>query len=200
MVERYPVGRAYTKRHCIRADVTDLDGMRTVMDPLAVSGQTVQGRIMDLERRAAAYLKRANMPLDLRAPIYGDPTWLRENERESLDWYAFSILNTIRMLRKQIERGELWHAVDFALDLGVLATEAKIVGFWIGRSSEGGRESKYSDRKSDQARVRGRDRQAAIELRRKHPTWSVRRIAMTIDPTRERSIRRTIADLKPVVK
>jgi hypothetical protein len=123
MAERYEVGSGYTKRQRIRATI-DPDGMRAVMDALAASSPDVQGRIADLERRAAAHLKNANMPLDLRSPIYRNPAWLRENERKSLDWYAFSILNTIRMLRKQSERGELWNAVDFALDLGVLATEA----------------------------------------------------------------------------
>ena len=92
MAERYEVGRGYTKRQRIRATI-DPDGMRAVMDALAANYPDVQGRIADLERRAAAHLKNANMPLDLRSPIYGNPPWLRENERKSLDWYAFSILN-----------------------------------------------------------------------------------------------------------
>jgi hypothetical protein len=117
MVERYEVGRAYTKRRRVRAALTDLDGMRAVMNALA-SAPTVQRRLADLESRATAHLKRAKKPLDPKGAIYGDPAWLRDNERNSRDWYAINILNTIRMLRKQIERDEVWHAVDFALDLG----------------------------------------------------------------------------------
>jgi hypothetical protein len=67
--------------------------------------------------------------VDPRARPYGDPTWLRNNERKSLDWYAISILNTVQIVRKQIERGDVRLAVDLALDLGVLATEAKMIQY-----------------------------------------------------------------------
>ena len=71
------------------------------------------------------------MPIDPNAPCYGDPAWLRENERSPLVWYAINILNTVRMLRLQIEHGDAKLAADFALDLGVLATEAKFVALRV---------------------------------------------------------------------
>jgi hypothetical protein len=195
MAERYAVGRAYTKRQRVRA-ATDLDGMRAVTNALAANYTTVQGRIEDLERRAAEHLKRAEMPLDLRAPIYGDPAWLRENERKSLEWYAFSILNTIRMLRKQIERGELWHAIDFALDLGVLAAEVKMIQYMASNPARAGKAKaalkKPAVKQSHAAWL------AAADKLRKTPgkkKWGALAIAREIDPARAETIRKIIRPL-----
>ena len=48
MVDRYEVGRAYTKRRRARVALIDLDGMRAVINALAASDPTVQGRLADL--------------------------------------------------------------------------------------------------------------------------------------------------------
>ena len=196
MAERYEVGRGYTKRQRIRATI-DPDGMRAVMDALAANSPDVQGRIADLERRAAAHLKNANMPLDLRSPIYGNPAWLRENERKSLDWYAFSILNAIRMLRKQSERGELWNAVDFALDLGVLATEAQMIQYVSGNTSRGGEGFKTSQKHQDTVAQHAAWCAQADELWETRRSWGALAIAKLIDPARAETIRKVIRDRKP---
>jgi hypothetical protein len=153
MVERYEVGRAYTKRRRVRVDLTDLDGMRAVMNALAASDPTVEGRLANLESRATAHLKHEKKPLDPNASIYGDPVWLRDNDRKSLDWYAINILNTIRMLRKQIERGEVWHAVDFALELGGLAAEAKMIQYMASNPAQGSKTKTSQDRRAVDDRI-----------------------------------------------
>jgi hypothetical protein len=197
MVERYTVGRGYTKRQRVSVDVADLDGMRAVMNELAASNTSVEGRLADAEQRTITYLRGKGMPVDPSAPPYGDPVWRRENERKSLDWYAIEILNTIRILRLQIERGDARLAADLALDVGVLATEAAMIQYNVHTAAGGGRGNRESDRQREQHQAREHDRARAEDLRRRHPSWSVRRIACEIDPARERSIRRTIADLKP---
>ena len=107
------------------------------MSEMAACDSTIEGRLADAERRAMAHLQQAGMPGDPRDSSYGDPSWLRMNERTSTVWYAISIVNTVRILRKQIERGDVRLAVDVALDLGVLTTEARIVQERVGGSTRG---------------------------------------------------------------
>jgi hypothetical protein len=197
MVEHYTVGRGYTKRQRVSVDFADLDGMRAVMNELAASNTSVEGRLAGAEQRAIAYLQGKGMPIDPSAPPYGGSAWRRENERKSLDWYAIEILNTIRILHLQIERGDARLAADLALDVGVLATEAAMIQYNVHTATEGGRGNKASDRRREQRQAREQVRARAEDLRRRHPSWSVSRIARDIDPARERSIRRTIKDIKP---
>jgi hypothetical protein len=126
-IERYTVGRLYTKRARAKADFADPEAVRSLLQETSSRDFTVEGRVADLERDARAYLRQEGMPDDPNAACYSDPAWLRENERWSLVWYAIEILNTIRLMRRQIERGDARFAADLALDLGVLATEARFV-------------------------------------------------------------------------
>jgi hypothetical protein len=199
MVERYLVGRRYTRRERVGADCSDLDGMRAVMNAIA-SAQTVQRRLADLERRATAHLERAKMPLDPKGKIYGDAAWLRDNERKSLDWYAFNIVNTIRLLRVQIERGEVWNAVDFALELGGLAAEAEKIQYHTAITRRGGRGFRASDKLKDAATRHAEWRALADEHWRRNPSWGAAAIAKEIDPKRARTVRRIIRDRKPIPK
>jgi hypothetical protein len=202
MIDRYEVGRAYTKRCRARVALTDLDGMRAVMKALAASDPTVQGRLADLESRATAHLKHKKRPLDPNASIYSDPAWLRDNERKSLVWYAFKILNTIRMLRKQIERGEVWHAVDFALDLGGLAAEAKMIQYMASNPAQGGKTKASQDRRAVDERI-AIYRQQAEEKWRENPALKASEVARYIKGPKEgprlapNYIRKKIADLDP---
>jgi hypothetical protein len=201
-VERYQVGRSYTKRHYTKADSADPEAMLTVMDEMAAGGPyTVERRLADAEQRAMAHLRGEGKPLDPRSPPYGDPAWLRENERRSLDWYAINILNAVRILRKQIEHGDMKAAVDFALDLGVLATEAKIVQERLGGSERGGEGFKLSDRQHEKE-TRDKDYiERAIKEWSKpgRQRWGASRIAPLIepDPTKQRTCRRIIGSAKP---
>jgi hypothetical protein len=201
-VERYKVGRRYTEREHTAADFADPEAVREVMESLAARDYTVEGRLADAERRATAYLQRANMPIDPSAPPYGDPAWLRANERKSLDWYAINILNTIRMLRKQIERGELWHAVDFALDLGGLAAEAKMIQYMASNPAQGGKTKASQDRRAVDDRI-AIYRQQAEEKWRGNPALKASEVARYIKGPKEgprlapNYIRKKIADLDP---
>jgi hypothetical protein len=174
-IERYKVGRLYTRRERARADFADPEAVREVMNDLASRDYTVEGRLADAERRAEAYLKRANMPLDLRAGIYGDSAWLRSNERKSLVWYAINILNTIRMLRRQIERGDASLAADLALDLGELFTEAKFIQELTGKQAEGGRAPR-----EEVAQRHAEWRREAERMWERHPKWSTTRVAWAV--------------------
>ena len=199
-IKRYTVGRVYTKRTHAPVALTDLDGMRALMNALASSDPTVEGRLADAERRATAHLKRAKMPLDPRARPYGDPTWLRDNERKSLDWYAISILNTVQILRKQIERGDVRLAVDLALDLGVLVTEAKMIQYMASNPARGGKD-KAAARRAAVAQDRAQWCAEADRLwKPPRQKWGALAIAKLIDPTRFETIRKVIADRKPPLK
>jgi hypothetical protein len=208
MAECYEVGRSYTKR--VRTRVTDPHEMRALMTALAASDPTAQGRLADLESRAIAHLKRAKMPLDPNARPYGDRTWLRENERRSLDWYAIQILNTIRILRKQVERRDVWLAVDLALDLGVLATEAMMIQHKADHTSRGGQGFKTSDKilldiPEQRVSWRVRARELWVENPRRKQTDVAKQIKLEQidrdpDPKKHRAIRtivRAIRDLDP---
>jgi hypothetical protein len=197
-VERYRVGRAYTKRLRARVELTDLDGMRAILEALASRDHTAEGRLDDAERRALAHLKREKMPVNPNEPPYADPAWLRDNERKSLDWYAINILNTIQILRKQIELGDMWLAVDLALDLGVLATEAKMIQYIARNTGRGGEGFKTSDTLSDVAKQHEAWRAEADKLwRPPRQKWGAQAIAKLIDPSRFETIRKVIKDRKP---
>jgi hypothetical protein len=197
-IERYKVGRKYTERLHTSADFTDPEAVREVMSALAASDHTVEARLAGAKRRATAHLKRVKMPLDPNAWPYGDPTWLRENERKSLDWYAINILNTIQILQKQIELGEVELAVDLALDLGVLATEAKMIQYIAGNTGRGGEGFKTSDTLSDIARRNEAWCAEADKLwRAPRQKWGALAIAKLIDPSRFETIRKVIKDRKP---
>jgi hypothetical protein len=197
-IERYKVGRKYTERLQTSADFTDPEAVREVMSALAASDHTVEARLADAERRATAHLKRIKMPLDPNACPYGDPTWLRENERKSLDWYAINILNTIRMLRNQIKRGDVELAVDLALDLGVLATEASMIQYIAGNTGRGGEGFKTSDMHSDIVRRHEAWCAEADKLwKAPRQKWGTLAIAKLIDPSRFETIRKVIKNRKP---
>jgi hypothetical protein len=202
-IERYEVGRSYTKRQHNRADMSDPEAVRTVMEEFAAGGPfTVERRLEDAERRAIAHLQQAGMSVDPHGPPYGDPAWLRENERYSLDWYAINILNTIRILRLQIKRGDARMAADIALDLGVLATEAKIVQERVGGSIRGAEGFKVSDRRilDKKARDEAYISQAVKEWNKPgRKKWGASKIAPLIEPDRkkQRNCRRIIGPFKP---
>jgi hypothetical protein len=201
-VERYKVGRSYTERHHGRADSADAEAVRTLMEEMAARDSTVEGRLADAERRAIKHLQGNGMPLDPNAPPYCDSAWRRENERKSLDWYAIEILNTIRILRRQIERGDARLAADLALDVGVLATEAKIVQKRVGGSVRGADGFKASDRRLLDKKARD---EAWIEHAVKEwgkpgrKNYGASKIAPLIepDPTKQRNCRRIIGPYKP---
>ena len=65
-IKRYKVGRSYTERTYLVADLDDYEAVQTVMESLAAADRTLEGRLADAERRAKAYLTQANMPLDPR--------------------------------------------------------------------------------------------------------------------------------------
>jgi hypothetical protein len=163
-IKRYKVGRSYTERTYLVADFDDYDAVRTVMETWAAADHTLEGRLADAERRAKAYLTQANMPLDPRESPYGDPTWQRTNERKSVTWYAINILNTIRMLRQQIEHGDTRFAVDLALDLGVLIREGATVQDRVGGSIRGGVGAKNTDERREIEKRNAAWREQAIEL------------------------------------
>jgi hypothetical protein len=190
----YTVGRGYTKRHHAKADTADPEAVRTVMEEMAAAGPFgVEGRLADAEQRAIAYLQGK----DPSAPLYGDPAWRRENERKSLDWYAIEILNTIRILRRQIERGDARLAADLALDLGVLATEAKMIQYIAGNTNRGGQGFKTSDKYQEVAAQHAAWRAQADELWKKKPRYGALAIAKLIDPARAETIRKVIVSRKP---
>ena len=83
-IKRYKVGRSYTERTYLVADVDDHEALRTLMEDWAAADYTLEGRLADAERRAKAYLIQANMPLDPRESSYCDPIWQRTNERKSV--------------------------------------------------------------------------------------------------------------------
>lgn len=195
---RYKVGRSYTERTHIVVDFADHDAVRTVMETLAAADHTLEGRLADAERRSKAYLTRVNMPLDPSGPPYGNPAWRRANERKSVTWYSINILNTIRMLRLQIEHGDSRFAADLALDLGVLAAEAAIVQDRVGGSIRGGAGAKNTDERREIEKRNAAWREQAIELwKGPRRRWGAAAIAREIDANKERTIRRVIADLKP---
>jgi hypothetical protein len=200
-VERYKVGRSYTARYGARANLADPAATRTVMAEMAASDFTIEGRLADAERRAVAHLQQAGMPVDPHGALYGDPTWVRDNERRSTSWYAISIVNTVRILRKQIERGDVRAAVDFALDLGVLATEARIVQERVGGSIRGGEGFKTSTRRDDKkARDEAYIAQAVKEWNKPgRKKWGASKIASLIEPDlkKQRNCRRIIGPFKP---
>jgi hypothetical protein len=197
-VERYRRGRSYTARHYASADLDDPEAMLTVMEEMAASDPTVEGRLADAERRAMAHLAREKMPLDPHGPPYGDPAWLRENERRSATWYAVNILIVIRTLRKLIERGDARLAADIALDLGILATEAKMIQYMASNPAEAGK-AKASAQRAEVERQHTRwlaeaGRLWAKPAKRK---WGARAIAKEIDPSKVETIRKVIAGRKP---
>jgi hypothetical protein len=197
-IRRYKVGRSYTERTYLIADLDDHEALRTLMEEWAAADYTLEGRLADAERRAKAYLTQANMPLDPRESPYGDPTWQRTNERKSVSWYAINILNIIRMLRLQLERGDTRLAVDLALDLGVLIREGAIVQDRVGGSIRGGAAAKNTDERREIERRNAAWREQAIELwKGPRRRWGAAAIARRIDANRERTIRRVIGDLKP---
>jgi hypothetical protein len=147
------------------------------------------------------HLQQAGLPVDPRDPRYGAPGWLRENERRSPAWYAINIVNTVRILRKQIERGDVRLAVDLALDLGVLATEARIVQGRVGGSILGGEGFKASTRQEDK---KARDEAYIAEAIREwnkpgQKRWGASKIAPLIepDPKKQRNCRRIIGPFRP---
>jgi hypothetical protein len=197
-IKRYKVGRSYTERTYLVADFDDHVAVRTLMETWAAADHTLEGRLADAERRAKAYLTQANMPLDPRESPYGDPTWQRTNERTSVTWYAINILNTITMLRLQIEHGDTRLAVDLALDLGVLIREGAIVQDRVGGSIRGGAGAKNSDERREIEKRNAAWREQAIELwKGPRRRWGAAAIAREIDANKERTIRRVIGDLKP---
>jgi hypothetical protein len=198
-VERYRRGRSYTRRYGTRADLAEPDAVRTVMDEMAACDFTVEGRLADAERRAIAHLRQAGKPVDPHGPPYGNPAWLRENERRSTHWYAINIVNTIRMLRKQIERGDVRLAVDLALDLGVLTTEARMVEARVGGSERGGAGTKDSEHRTGIEQRNAEWCASAIEEWAKpgRRWWGAEKIAMKIAPAQVRTCRRVIGHLKP---
>jgi hypothetical protein len=198
-VERYTVGRSYTRRHHAKADWADLEAVRTVMEEMADGAPyTVENRIAALQRDAIAYLEEKGMPLDPNASCYGDPAWRRENERQSLVWYAINILNTIRFLRQQIDRGDAGLAADFAFDVGVLATEAKMLQYMVSNPAKAGK-AKASARSTIVERQRSQWIEEANRFWEKPAKrkWGARAIAKEIDPTKAETIRKVIAGLKP---
>jgi hypothetical protein len=201
-VERYKVGRSYTARQRARANLDDPEAVRALMKEMAAGGPyTVEARLADAERRAIKHLQQAGMPLDPRHPSYGDPAWLRENERRTAVWYAITILNTVRILRKQIERGDVLAAVDFALDLGVLATEGRIVQERVGGSIRGGEGFKTSTRRDDKKVRDGAYIAQAIKEWNKpgQKRWGASKIAPLIEPDlkKQRNCRRIIGPFRP---
>jgi hypothetical protein len=195
-IERYSVGRVGTKRQHSKADFADSETVRTVMEEMAAGGPyTVEERLADAERRATAHLQHAGMPLAPSAPPYGDPGWLRRNERTSLVWYAIKILNTVRFLRQQIERGDARLAADLALDLGVLATEARFVQARTEKQGQGGRAQR-----EEAAQRHVAWRRQAVEIWERHPTWSASEVARLIAKDAGcsfQTVRQKIPDLDP---
>ena len=197
-VERYPVGRPYTKRHHAKADFADPEAVRTVIEEMrAALPFGVEGRLADAEQRAIAYLQGKGMPLDRNAPPYGDPAWRRENERKSLNWYAIEILNTIRILRQQIELGDARLAADLALDVGVLVTEATMIQFVAGNTGRGGQGFKTSDKYQEVVAQHAAWCEQADEFWKTRNSWGALAIAKLIDPLRAETIRKIIKGRKP---
>jgi hypothetical protein len=185
MVERYEVGRPYTRRRRVKVALADLDGMRAVMEAMAASDFSVEGRLADLEAQAAEMPRSAH-----------------EKQRESLGWYAGRILDTIAMLRRQMERGEIGLAVDLALDLGVLATEAKMIQYMTSNPAQGGKTKAWQDRRAVDERI-AIYRQQAEEKWRRNPALKASEVARYIKGPKEgprlapNYIRKKIADLDP---
>lgn len=197
-VERYKVGRSYTERHQAKADMADPEAVPTVMKEMMAHGCfTVDERIAVAERRAVAHLQQAGMPLDPNEPRYHEPIWLRENERKSLDWYAIRILNTIQILRQQIDRGDARLAANFALDLGVLATEAAMIKYVAGNTGRGGQGFKTSDKYQDVVAQHAAWCERADEHWKTKTSWGALAIAKLIDPIRAETIRKVIRNRKP---
>jgi hypothetical protein len=165
-VERYTVGRIGTEREHAKADFADPGAVRTVLEEMTSRDFTVEGRVAELERAARAYLQQQGMPDDLNAPCYADPAWLRKNERWSLVWYSIEILREANWLRRMIERGDTRLAADFALDLGVLATEAKFIQMRTGKQGQGGRATREEIAQRNAAWSK-----QAKEIRKRHPAW-----------------------------
>jgi hypothetical protein len=197
MAEHYKVGRSYTRRQRIRVALSDVEEVRAVFNAIVATDLTVNGRLADAEQWAAEHLRGAGLPVDPCGPPYSDPAWRRDNERKSLDWYAISILNTIRLLRKQIERGNIKLAVDFALDLGVLATEAKMIQHMTSNAELGCREFLASDKLSDIQAEHAAWCARADELWATKKSWGAAAIAKLIDPSRAETIRKVIGHRKP---
>jgi hypothetical protein len=196
-IKRYKVGRSYTERTYLVADLDDYEAVQSVMEGLAAPDRTLEGRLADAERRAKAYLIQANMPLDPRQSPYGDPTWQLTNERKSVAWYAINILN-IRILRLQIERGDTRLAVESALDLGFLIREGAVVQDRVGGSIRGGLGAKHTDERREVEERHASWREKANELwKGPRRRWSAAAIAREIDASKERNIRRVIGKLKP---
>lgn len=181
-VERYEVGRKYTKRVHTKVALSDLEGMHELMEELASSDLTVAPRLADLEARAAAV-----------------PQSDQEQERESLGWYAGQILAAIAMLRRQIELGKIELAVDLALEIGVLATEAKMIQYHAGNTRRGGEGFKTSDVYLDVKKQHDQIRDRARELWTENPKRNQITVATKIDPDpkKRRNIIRVISDLDP---
>jgi hypothetical protein len=194
-IERYPMGRSYTEREYAKADFADPEAVRTVIEEMMSRNFTVEGRVADLERGAIAYLQQEGMPDDPNSPCYGDPAWLRDNERWSLIWYAIEILKTIRLMRKRIERGDARLAADFALDLGVLATEAKFIQQRTGKQGEGGRAPR-----EEAAQRHAAWRRKADKIWKRHSTWTTSQVARLVAKDAGcsfQTVRPVIADLNP---
>jgi hypothetical protein len=141
-------------------------------------------------------LERHNMPLEVSAPIYSDPDWRQHNERRSPEWYAIEMLRAVGSLTDMLKEDNAPFAAVFAWRLAWLLSEARFLNYITANASKGGA-AKALERESV---LRQRDagwREEAVKLWTRHPSWSATAIAKLIDPARERTIRRVIADLNP---
>jgi hypothetical protein len=198
MVEQYEVGRGYTKRQRIGAESSDLEGMRAMLDELASADHTVEGRLADLQRQVEEILTRAGLPLVARGEPYGNPEWCQRNEHKSLEWYAIHLLTAIKRLRQQIAAGDRRLLVDLALEIGVLAAEAKMIQYTTGNTSRGGRGFRNSDKRKDAVAQHAAWCAEADEHWREHPSWGARTIAKLINPKRAETVRKVIKGRRPI--
>jgi hypothetical protein len=200
-VERYPVGRKYTKRNRIYISPESIDteeGAAALAESLRemAKGATLEGRLASTIQWATATLECAGLPLDPSAPIYSDRAWLRENAYQSAAWYAITILETFGWLRTFRERGDTGLALNLALELGVLATEARLLKY-MSRKAVKMAQAKASKQREKAAEDLEKWRREADKKWDKHQLKSAADVARLIDRARAGTIRKKIADLKP---
>jgi hypothetical protein len=199
-VERYKVGRAYTRRE--RVVITnpltpeDTKALNLPTESIHQPGPAYLWRIEPWLEWARWMLKGKGLPPDASAPIYFDKEWRRKNKRRSAAWYAVRMLLTARDLGLFVDRGDAAMAANLALDFGELTTEVRVIEYKARNAAAGGK-GKAAERHADVEQMRDEWRRAAAEIWSRHPTWSATAVAGRIDPGRVRTGRDTIAKLKP---
>jgi hypothetical protein len=196
-IERFPVGRRYTRR--IRVQIrgaaleTD-EGAAVLAETLRsmATTSTARRRIAVARCWAAAVLERVGLPLDPAAPIYSDRHWLKGNERRTLEWYAIEILDAAAWIERFRERGDTDFALTRALDLGGLVAEVGVIKAMADTARTGGTKPKEGKQELHQ-----NWREKAAEIWARRPSRSVRRVSSLIDPDHWETVRKQIADLKP---